>query len=88
LRIITVNLPETYLKAIDRLTGKDGLYPSRSELIRVAVRDWILKETQLLTKPSLLPSELIIPKQFVDDPNIISFDDGTVLTLKPREMSQ
>lgn len=44
MRIITVNLPKSYLKAIDALTGKKGLYPSRSELIRVAVRDFLIHE--------------------------------------------
>ena len=44
LRIITVNLPVSYLKAIDSLTGQKGLYPSRSELIRVAVRDFLIHE--------------------------------------------
>ncbi|UYP46985.1 hypothetical protein NEF87_003270 [Candidatus Lokiarchaeum ossiferum] len=44
LRIITVNLPVSYLKAIDALTGQKGLYPSRSELIRVAVRDFLIHE--------------------------------------------
>lgn len=49
LRIITVNLPESYLKAIDSLTNKPerlGLYPSRSELIRVAVREFLIKELE------------------------------------------
>lgn len=44
LRIITVNLPVSYLKAIESLTGNDGLYPSRSELIRVAVRNFLIRE--------------------------------------------
>ena len=44
LRIITVNLPVSYLKAIDSLTGQKGLYPSRSELIRVAVRSFLIRE--------------------------------------------
>ena len=46
MRIITVNLPVTYLKAIDSLTGDKGLYPSRSELIRVAVRDFLIRELE------------------------------------------
>ena len=46
IRIITVNIPISYLKAIDNLTGKTGLYPSRSELIRVAVRDFLISELQ------------------------------------------
>lgn len=45
-RIITVNLPVSYLGAIDNLIGEDGLYPSRSELIRVAVRDFLIKELE------------------------------------------
>ena len=44
MRIITVNLPQSFLSAIDKLTGSQGLYPSRSELIRVAVRDFLLNE--------------------------------------------
>ncbi|MHA1647343.1 MAG: ribbon-helix-helix domain-containing protein [Promethearchaeota archaeon] len=44
MRIITVNLPVSFLKAIDALTGQTGLYPSRSELIRVAVRDFLVHE--------------------------------------------
>ena len=44
MRIITVNLPESYLKTIDHLVGENALYPSRSELIRVAVREFLIKE--------------------------------------------
>ena len=44
MRIITVNLPQSYIKAIDTLTGHDGLYPSRSELIRVVVREYLIRE--------------------------------------------
>jgi hypothetical protein len=45
-KIITVNLPVTYLKAIDNLVGDKSLYPSRSELIRVAVRDFLIRELE------------------------------------------
>ena len=47
MKIVTVNVPEPYINAIDKLTGHDGLYPSRSELIRVAVRDFLLKELRM-----------------------------------------
>ena len=47
MRIITVNLPLSYVRAIEKLTGKNGMYPSRSELIRVAVREFIIKELVL-----------------------------------------
>ena len=44
LKIVTVNIPEAYLESIERLTGENGLYPSRSELIRCAVREFLIKE--------------------------------------------
>lgn len=44
MRIITINLPVSFIKIIDSLTGHDGLYPSRSELVRVAVRDFLIHD--------------------------------------------
>ncbi|MCK4285181.1 MAG: ribbon-helix-helix protein, CopG family [Candidatus Lokiarchaeota archaeon] len=44
MKIVTVNIPESYLESIKRLIGENGLYPSRSELIRVAVREFLIKE--------------------------------------------
>jgi len=58
MKICTVNVPEAYIEAINKLIGADGLYPSRSELIRVAVRQFILRELQLakVSYPAPLPS--------------------------------
>lgn len=53
MKIVTVNVPEPYINAIDKLTGNDGLYPSRSELIRVAVRDFLLKELRMASNLSI-----------------------------------
>ncbi len=47
MKIVTINVPESYIEAIDRLTGDRGLYPSRSELIRCAVREFLIKELNL-----------------------------------------
>ncbi|HEY0088319.1 MAG TPA: ribbon-helix-helix domain-containing protein [Candidatus Lokiarchaeia archaeon] len=47
MKIVTVNVPETYIEAIERLVGENGLYPSRSELIRCAVREFLIKELKL-----------------------------------------
>lgn len=47
LKIVTVNVPESYIEAIKKLIGADGLYPSRSELIRVAVREFIIRELKM-----------------------------------------
>ena len=47
MKIVTVNVPESYLGAINKLIGENGFYPSRSELIRVAVRDFLLRELKM-----------------------------------------
>jgi Arc/MetJ-type ribon-helix-helix transcriptional regulator len=47
MKIITVNLPVSDIKMIKGLVGENGLYPSRSELIRVAIRDFLVKELDM-----------------------------------------
>jgi len=47
MKIVTVNVPESYIDAIQKLVGQNGIYPSRSELIRVAVREFLLRELTL-----------------------------------------
>ncbi|MEM4576299.1 MAG: ribbon-helix-helix domain-containing protein [Candidatus Nezhaarchaeales archaeon] len=43
MRIITVKIPEAYLRELDELV-RSGIYPSRSEAIRTALRDLLTKE--------------------------------------------
>lgn len=43
MRIVTVKIPEWYLEAIDELV-RMGRYASRSEAIRVAIRELLAKE--------------------------------------------
>ena len=80
MKIVTVNVPESYIEAIKKLVGNNGLYPSRSELIRCAVRDFLLKELALARNmskriiPELVPdydkSKLVkIPIDSVDENN-------------------
>ncbi|TFG12063.1 MAG: ribbon-helix-helix protein, CopG family [Promethearchaeota archaeon] len=47
MKIVTVNVEERHIEAIEKLVGEDGLYPSRSELIRCAVREFLLKELNM-----------------------------------------
>ena len=42
-KLITLHLPEPYIKALDRLV-KEKYYPNRAEAIRVAVRDLLTVE--------------------------------------------
>ncbi|MCK4481298.1 MAG: ribbon-helix-helix protein, CopG family [Candidatus Lokiarchaeota archaeon] len=46
MKIITINLPEKYLQAIQILNDM-GVYPSRSEAIRVALRQFLSKEIKM-----------------------------------------
>ncbi|RLE54008.1 MAG: CopG family transcriptional regulator [Thermoprotei archaeon] len=41
--LITFHIPENMLKELDKLV-EEGRYPSRSEAIRVAIRDLLVKE--------------------------------------------
>ena len=43
MKIITINLSEPHVKALQVLQDL-GLYPSRSEAIRVAIRDFLQRE--------------------------------------------
>jgi len=43
MRLITLYLPEPYIKALDRLVN-EKFYPNRAEAIRVAVRDLLTVE--------------------------------------------
>ena len=43
MKLITLYLPETYIKALDQLVN-ERFYPNRAEAIRVAIRDMISVE--------------------------------------------
>ena len=46
MKIITINLPEKYLEAIQTLNDL-GIYPSRSEAIRIALQDFLTDELKM-----------------------------------------
>ncbi|MFX1489360.1 MAG: ribbon-helix-helix domain-containing protein [Promethearchaeota archaeon] len=46
IKIITINLPEKYLQAIQILNDMN-IYPSRSEAIRIALHDFLAKELKM-----------------------------------------
>ena len=43
MKIVTVNIPEHYIEKIKKLCGPENIFPSRSELIRCAVRDHLIR---------------------------------------------
>ena len=46
MRIVTINVSQIHLDLIQKLV-KSRIYPSRSEAIRVAIRDWLIAEAKL-----------------------------------------
>ncbi len=53
MQIITVNIPKSYVEKMAELTGQEALFPSRSELIRVAIREYLalqIKKVEMLHK--------------------------------------
>ncbi len=57
--LISVHLPKEMLQELDELV-RQGRFPSRSEAIRVAVRDLIIKESGLREREEML-ARLIVP---------------------------
>ncbi|MGY5875772.1 MAG: ribbon-helix-helix domain-containing protein [Candidatus Thorarchaeota archaeon] len=53
MRLIAVHLPERYVEDLQRLVEGD-LYPNRSEVIRIAIRDLLKRE---LWEHSVYPIE-------------------------------
>jgi metal-responsive CopG/Arc/MetJ family transcriptional regulator len=45
-KLVTVWLPETYLDALDALVGRE-VTPNHSEAIRVAIRDYMVRELKI-----------------------------------------
>jgi Arc/MetJ-type ribon-helix-helix transcriptional regulator len=57
MRITTINFSEPALKGLKALVDS-GLYPNRSEAVRVAVRDFLDKELQQLERISNITKEI------------------------------
>ena len=57
--LISVHLPKEMLQELDELV-KQGRFPSRSEAIRIAVRDLILRESGLKQRELEL-QQILIP---------------------------
>lgn len=49
MQIITINLPDDFILAIERIL-ETGEYPSRSEVLRVAAKDQVNQDLQFLSK--------------------------------------
>jgi Arc/MetJ-type ribon-helix-helix transcriptional regulator len=44
MKVITFNLPKAQKEQLDEMHGEDKDYSSRSDVIRIAVKEWIKKQ--------------------------------------------
>ena len=59
MQLVTVKMSDIYVSALDKLVER-GMYPSRSEAIRVAIRDLLMKELWVDGIPTSKESEMKI----------------------------
>jgi Arc/MetJ-type ribon-helix-helix transcriptional regulator len=71
MKIVTVNVPESYIDAIKTLIGDGGLYPSRSELVRVAVRKFLIKELKMAKRLTKMYNTDIRAKEDIDEDKFV-----------------
>ena len=48
MQVLTVNLRPDQIESINALVGKEGSFPSRSELIRIAVREYLQEQLKAM----------------------------------------
>jgi len=51
MKVVTICMPESYVDGVDKLI-KQGMYPNRSEVIRIAIRDLLVEESWGERKPT------------------------------------
>ena len=68
MKIVTINVSQVHLDLIQKLVNS-RIYPSRSEAIRVAIRDWLITEAKLYRN-------FIDPVLETDDLNTIRIPNG------------
>ena len=68
MKIVTINVSQIHLDLIQKLV-ESRIYPSRSEAIRVAIRDWLITESKLY-------KQFIDPVMETDNINTIKVPNG------------
>ncbi|MFX1509048.1 MAG: ribbon-helix-helix domain-containing protein [Promethearchaeota archaeon] len=54
MHLVSVKLPKAYVRGLDTLVDR-GTYPTRSEAIRVAIRDLLKRELWISGSPLTMP---------------------------------
>ncbi|ASJ02326.1 transcriptional regulator [Thermococcus profundus] len=58
MRIISVQVPQSFINAMDQLVRR-GIYPSRSEIIRTALREFLKREMNIELPEDEVPGYVI-----------------------------
>jgi Predicted transcriptional regulators containing the CopG/Arc/MetJ DNA-binding domain len=74
MKITTVKLPETYLRLIDMLVEM-GLYNSRNDFIRTAVRELLEKELDRLHRISMISTCIKRVSTTITELKILSIEE-------------
>ena len=61
MQILTVNLPVAFLNGVEKLVNK-GKFDSRSDAVRVAIREFLKVELSLVQKMEGLPESVGVAK--------------------------
>lgn len=77
LKIITINVPKSFLSAMDSMKS---CFPSRSELIRIALREWLIRENKI--KLDLIKIREKVPPSPPKDIYIQDLDENGEVVLK------
>lgn len=60
--LISVHVPKQMLEELDELV-KRGIFPSRSEAIRIAIRDLLLREAERSKKEEFVTDVLFVGRE-------------------------
>jgi Arc/MetJ-type ribon-helix-helix transcriptional regulator len=50
MKIVSAHIPKSHIRAIEHLVGADGLYPSRSELVRAAIKKYLIEKLKMIKR--------------------------------------
>lgn len=50
MKIVSAHIPKSHVRAMEHLVGKDGLYPSRSELVRAAIKEYLIDKLKMIKR--------------------------------------
>jgi Arc/MetJ-type ribon-helix-helix transcriptional regulator len=50
MKIVSAHIPKSHIRAMEHLVGPNGLYPSRSELVRAAIKEYLIDKLKMIKR--------------------------------------